>query len=74
MSEEKKRVAWFLWPFVAIWRLLTFILEATGRLVAVVVGAALLLAGVIVSFTVVGALVGIPLALLGLLLIMRGLF
>jgi len=73
-KNEKKKVPWFLWPFVALWRLLTFILELTGRVVGVVLGLVLVIAGILVSLTVVGAIVGIPLAIVGLLLIIRGIF
>lgn len=65
---------WYLWPFVALWRFLTWILGLTGRVVAVVLGLALMIVGVIVSLTVVGAVVGVPLLIFGLLLILRGLF
>jgi len=58
----------------ALWRLVTGILEITGRLVAVVLGLAFLIVGVILSATVIGALVGMPLAFFGILLILRGLF
>jgi len=71
---HSKKAAWFLWPFGALWRLVTFILEMTGRFVAILLGIVLIAVGVLVSFTVVGAVVGIPLALFGLLLIFRGLF
>ena len=74
MSDIEKRTPWILWPFVAIWRLLTFILEITGRLVAILLGCVLMFVGVIVSLTVVGAIVGVPIALFGFLLVMRGLF
>jgi len=73
-KNKKKEVPWFLWPFVALWRLLTFILELTGRVVGVVLGLVLVIAGILVSMTVVGAIVGIPLAIVGLLLIIRGIF
>ena len=63
-----------LFPFQAIWRLVTFIFELTGRFVAILIGFVLLVIGVIVSLTVVGAIVGIPLAIFGVLLIVRGLF
>jgi hypothetical protein len=63
-----------LWPFWAIWRLVALIVGLTGRLVAVVVGVVLLIVGIVVSLTVIGAIVGIPLALLGFLLVLRGLF
>jgi hypothetical protein len=52
----------------------TFILEITGRFVAILLGIVLIAVGVLVSLTVVGAVVGVPLALFGLLLIFRGLF
>ena len=71
---ESKKVSWILWPFVALWRLVTFILELTGRFVAILLGFLLIAVGVLVSMTVVGAVVGIPLALFGLLLLFRGLF
>ena len=33
MSEHReRRVPWYLWPFHALWRLLSFVLAATGRL------------------------------------------
>jgi hypothetical protein len=74
MSEQRKRTPWILWPFVAIWRLVAGIVELTGRLVAVVLGAVLLIVGAIVSVTIIGAVIGIPLAILGFLMILRGLF
>jgi hypothetical protein len=75
MSErEEKRVPVLLWPFYAIWRLVAFILEVTGRLIGVVLGLVLLILGLLVNLTVIGAVVGIPLMILGMLLILRGLF
>lgn len=72
--EEPKKVSCLLWPFVALWRLLTLILEMTGRFVAILLGFVLILVGVLISLTVVGAIVGVPLALFGLMLLLRGLF
>jgi hypothetical protein len=72
--QTKSRVPWYLWPFVALWRLLAVIVEMTGRFVAMVLGIVFIVVGVIVSLTVVGAIVGIPLALIGLLLFLRGIF
>ena len=66
MAEHKEhRIPWFLWPFWALWRLLTLILGATGRLVAGLIGIALMVVGLVVSLTVVGAPIGLPLAALG---------
>ncbi len=46
----------------------------TGRVVAVILGFVLMLAGLIVSVTVVGLIVGVPMILLGVILVIRGLF
>ncbi|HEC23034.1 MAG TPA: hypothetical protein ENI95_08965 [Chloroflexi bacterium] len=70
----RKRVPVLLWPFWAVWRLLTFVLELTGRFVALSLGFVLLVVGVIASLTVIGAVIGVPLAVFGFLLILRGLF
>jgi len=74
MANGGGKVAWYLWPFLALWRLLAFILELTGRVVGIVLGLVLVIVGIIVSLTVVGAVVGIPLAIFGLMLMVRGLF
>lgn len=75
MSREQDReVPLLLWPFYAIWRLLGFILELTGRVLGIVLGLVLIIVGIIVSLTVVGAIVGVPLAVLGLMLMIRGVF
>jgi len=75
MSEtDQRKAVWFLWPFYALWRLVTFILEMTGRLVIVTLGLVLGIVGIVISLTVIGAVVGVPLIFLGLLLILRGLF
>jgi hypothetical protein len=74
MHRAENRTPWILWPFVAIWRLVALIVEFTGRLVAVALGAALMIVGVVVSLTIIGAIVGVPLAILGFLLVLRGLF
>jgi len=74
MSTETKKTPWYLWPFVALWRLVTGILVLTGRLVAVILGLVFVLFGALLSATVVGAIVGVPLILFGGLLVVRGLF
>ena len=74
MAEDERHVPWLLWPFHALWRLLTFILSATGRLICAVLGIVLMVVGVTVSLTVVGAPLGVPLLLLGFLLVIRAFF
>ncbi|NWF64374.1 MAG: hypothetical protein HXY38_08725 [Chloroflexi bacterium] len=72
MTTQKQPIPWYLWPFAAIWKLLAVIVEMTGRFVAMTLGVALLVVGVIISLTIIGAIVGVPLAIIGLLLFLRG--
>jgi hypothetical protein len=73
-TQTKKHIPWYLWPFAALWKLLAVIVEMTGRFVAMVLGIVLIVVGLIVSLTIVGAIVGVPLAIIGLLLLLRGIF
>ena len=76
MSEHpERRVPWYLWPFHALWRLLSFVLATTGRLLCAILGLALMIVGS-------GACAqrgrrpasACPLVLLGFLLLVRALF
>jgi hypothetical protein len=61
-----------LWPFYAIF--LTFILEMIGRLLCAMLGIGLMISGVAITLSIIGAPVGIPLASLGFLLLVRAIF
>ena len=61
-------------PFLWMWQLVTLVLGLTGRLLAVVLGFVLLVVGFLVMLTVIGAIVGIPMIIVGFALIVRGLF
>lgn len=75
MSESNEnRVPILLWPFYAVWRLLTLILNVVGRLLCAILGLVIMIAGVLVTMSVVGAPLGIPLAALGFLLLVRSIF
>ena len=75
MSESSDtHVPILLWPFYAIWRFLTFVLELIGRLLSALIGIGLMIAGVTITLSIVGAPVGIPLASLGFLLLVRAVF
>jgi hypothetical protein len=50
------------------------VIGITGRLLALALGLTLLAIGMVLTVTVIGALLGVPLALLGLLLIVRAMF
>ena len=67
-------VPWLLWPFYAMWKVLTLILNITGRILCALLGIGLMACGVAVSLSVVGAPIGIPLAAFGFLLAVRALF
>ena len=63
-----------LWPFYAIWRLLTFIVEMVGRLICALIGLALMAAGTAITITILAAPIGIPIAAVGFLLLVRAVF
>lgn len=71
---ERKSVPWILWPFKAIWDLLTWILKLTGRLVAAVIGLVVTIVGFVLTVLVISAPVGIPMMVFGFLLMVRGIF
>lgn len=74
MDATRRRTPWYLWPFVALWKLVAGIIKLTGRLVAMLIGLVLMIAGVALTATVIGAIVGIPLVIFGFTLAVRGLF
>jgi hypothetical protein len=73
-DSTQSHVPVLLWPFYAVWRLLTFILTVIGRLVCAFLGIGLMVMGVAITLSVVGAPLGIPLASLGFLLLIRAIF
>lgn len=74
MTVNLKKTPWFLWPFAAIWNLVAWIVGLTGRMLAVILGLVLMIVGIILTITIVGAIIGIPLILFGLMLVIRGLW
>ena len=65
---------WLLWPLRAIFELIEWILAATGRMLAAVIGLAILIVGCILTLTIIAAPVGVPMIIFGFLLIVRGIF
>ncbi len=75
MSDAtESQVPWILWPIYALWKILTFILNVTGRIICAIVGLVLMVMGVAISMSIVGAIIGIPLASFGFLMTVRALF
>jgi hypothetical protein len=72
--SAREGAPWILWPVAAVWDLLAFVLRLTGRLVSAVIGLVFLLGGALLSFTIVGAPIGIPFSILGILLLARAIF
>lgn len=68
------RVPLLLWPFYALWKLLSLILNITGRIICAILGIALMIAGAAISLSVIGAILGVPLIAFGFLLAVRSLF
>jgi len=73
-ANNQKRTPWYLWPFKAIWDLLAFILNITGRLIAAILGLVLMIVGAILTITLFAAPIGIPLIIFGFLLLVRSIF
>jgi hypothetical protein len=63
-----------LWPFAVVWRLLELILIVTGRILGILLALGLMIVGVAFTMTVAGAPLGIPIAILGFLLMIRSIF
>jgi len=72
--SAKKTTPWFLWPFIVVWDLLAVVLKVTGRLLGVLLAVGLMVVGIALTMTIAGAPVGIPLAILGFLLMIRSIF
>jgi hypothetical protein len=71
---EYRNTPMILWPFAALWGLVEMILKLAGRLVAAVLGFALIIVGIVLCLTIVGAIVGIPVGGFGLTIMIRGFF
>ena len=62
-----------LWPFAVLFRLIAGLLILGGRFLVMVLGMVFIFVGLLVSLTIVGAIVGVPLALVGVWMVFRGL-
>jgi hypothetical protein len=69
--SARETAPWIFWPIAAVWDLVAFVLSLTGRLVGAVVGLLLLVIGLALSITVILIPIGVPLAIVGFLLVLR---
>ncbi|MDR2183981.1 MAG: hypothetical protein LBE55_07375 [Clostridiales bacterium] len=60
-------------PFRAVWWLISFAFSLTGRLIGVILGGLLMAIGLALTATILLAIIGIPLVIMGLLLIIKSL-
>ena len=73
-NSAERHIPWILWPFYAVWKILTFILNITERIICAILGLVIMAAGVAISLSIIGAIVGIPLIAFGFLMTIRALF
>jgi hypothetical protein len=71
---DTKNTSCLLRPFIWIWNFIVYIVMLTGRVMAVVLGLLLILVGGILTVTLIGAIIGIPILIIGVLLVIRGLW
>lgn len=64
----------FFWPFTLVWWMVGLAFNILGRVLSLAIGLVLVILGGILTFTVIGAFLGIPLIGLGVLLAVRSLF
>ncbi len=67
-------ITFLLWPIILAIRLAKFALNGVLRLITIALGLMAIGLGIVVSFTGIGIVIGIPLILTGMVLIVRGIF
>ncbi len=63
-----------LWLFIGIWKAITFFANLVGIVLSLALGSVFMFVGFFLTTTIVGAVVGIPLFIIGMLLFIRGLW
>ena len=74
MNSNTHNTPWLLWPFKVLMDLIEGIIKLTGRLVAAVIGLAIMIVGGVLTALVITAPLGIPMIIFGFLLMVRGIF
>jgi hypothetical protein len=69
-APRKRGLFW--WPIALLWRLVTAISNRIGIVASLVTGLVLMFVGFLLTGTLVGAVIGIPLIIVGLFLLARG--
>lgn len=63
-----------LFPFRLAWQLVTALVNAIGILMGLLIGSLLMAVGILLCFTVIGAFIGVPLTVIGFLILLRALY
>lgn len=62
------------WPFYLLWWAVSFVFKILGSILTAILGLVLIVTGVALTITLVGAVAGIPMIGAGALLLVRSLF
>ena len=62
------------WPFELLWSIIGFVFNLLGVIVSLTIGLVLAIVGTFLTFSILGAFIGIPLIVFGILLAVRSLF
>ncbi len=73
MKKHTNRVPCLLYPFWLIWRFIIGIIKLIFRIIGVFIGVILMIIGGVLTLTIIGAILGIPLIFLGFKLLLRSL-
>lgn len=63
-----------LWPFTLVGKIVELILKATGKLIAFIIGLVFIIVGIFLTITIIGAIIGIPMTIIGFTLVIKGIF
>lgn len=70
----KRRTPLLVLPIVWLWRFVTFLVNLIGILLALILGLFFMVIGLALISTVMGAIFGIPLFILGFMLLLRAFY
>ena len=74
LPTERPGTRWYWWPVRGLWHLVSCIEERLGIVRSLLIGAGLMVLGLVFCLTFVGILIGFPTGLLGLFLVLRALY
>ena len=69
-APRKRGLFW--WPSALLWRLVTAISNRIGIVASLVTGIVFMFVGFFLTGTLIGAIIGIPMFIVGLFLLVRG--